>query len=193
MRPALRRQVIALAVALGVLVVVAVVQLRGRDNAAPAAPRTAPSNQASTGRGTGAQVPVTDVKLGELKKGESPYPEPRRNPFEFRAREEEPGPRLNGRGGRGGRGAGTPQPAPPPVPAGPPPLPPIPFRFIGYYGLPGGGGLMGVFSDGQGHTVPAKEGDIIDGRYRVLRVGQDSADVAYVDGRGRQSLRLSGQ
>ena len=30
-------------------------------------------------------------------------------------------------------------------------------------------------------------------RYRVLRVGADSLDLAYADGRGRQTIRLSGQ
>ena len=38
-----------------------------------------------------------------------------------------------------------------------------------------------------------KEGDIIEGRYRVLRVGTDSIDLVYADGRGRQTIRLSGQ
>ena len=41
--------------------------------------------------------------------------------------------------------------------------------------------------------VNGKEGDIIDGRYRLLKIGVESADLAYVDGRGRQSIRLSGQ
>jgi hypothetical protein len=38
-----------------------------------------------------------------------------------------------------------------------------------------------------------REGDLIEGRYRVLRVGADSLDLAYADGRGRQTIRLSGQ
>jgi hypothetical protein len=48
-------------------------------------------------------------------------------------------------------------------------------------------------SDGRGNVFYGKEGDIIDGRYRVLRVGPDSADLSYTDGRGRQTLRMSGQ
>ena len=50
--------------------------------------------------------------------------------------------------------------------------------------------------DGQAafaSTDEIKEGDIIEGRYRVLRIGTDSADLIYVDGRGRQTIRLSGQ
>jgi hypothetical protein len=38
-----------------------------------------------------------------------------------------------------------------------------------------------------------REGDIIEGRFRVLRVGVDSIELAYADGRGRQTIRLSGQ
>ena len=38
-----------------------------------------------------------------------------------------------------------------------------------------------------------KEGDIIDGRYRILKIGTESIEMAYVDGRGRQTIRLTGQ
>jgi hypothetical protein len=185
MTPAVQRQVAVLAALLAVLVVVAVVQLRG-GNPTPAAPRSTPSNQASGRGGAAAQVPVTDVKLDVLNKAESAYPKPERNPFQFRARQEAPA-------AGGGRPTQAPESVTPPVPPGPPPLPPIPWRFVGVAELPGGAGRVGAFSDGRGNTTWAKEGDIIDGRYRVLRVGPDSAEVAYADGRGRQSLRLSGQ
>jgi len=52
---------------------------------------------------------------------------------------------------------------------------------------------VSIMSDGRGNVFYGKEGDIIDGRYRVLRVGPDSADLSYTDGRGRQTLRMSGQ
>ena len=38
-----------------------------------------------------------------------------------------------------------------------------------------------------------KEGDIIDGRYRILKIGTESIEMAYLDGRGRQTIRLTGQ
>lgn len=41
--------------------------------------------------------------------------------------------------------------------------------------------------------MQGREGDIIEGRYRVLKVGLDTLEIAYADGRGRQTLRLSGQ
>jgi hypothetical protein len=41
--------------------------------------------------------------------------------------------------------------------------------------------------------MSGREGDTVDGRYRMLRVGPDSIEMAYVDGRGRQTIRMSGQ
>jgi hypothetical protein len=52
---------------------------------------------------------------------------------------------------------------------------------------------MAVFRDSGGDIVNGREGDIIDGRYRLLKIGVESADLAYMDGRGRQTIRLSGQ
>jgi hypothetical protein len=85
------------------------------------------------------------------------------------------------------------QPAPVPVPAGPPPPPPIPLRLIGMLNAPTQAGRVAVFSDGRGNTFNGREGDIIEGRYRLLRIGADNVEVAYTDGRGRQVIRLSGQ
>ena len=36
------------------------------------------------------------------------------------------------------------------------------------------------------------EGDVIEGRYRILRISADSVDLAYVDGRGRRTISLTG-
>ena len=38
-----------------------------------------------------------------------------------------------------------------------------------------------------------KEGDIIDGRYRILKIGTESIELVYLDGRGKQTIRLTGQ
>jgi len=80
---------------------------------------------------------------------------------------------------------------PPPGPVGPPPPPPITLTYIGL--LATAQGKVAVFRDNGGDIVNGKEGDIIDGRYRLLKIGVESADLAYVDGRGRQTIRLSGQ
>jgi hypothetical protein len=76
---------------------------------------------------------------------------------------------------------------------GPPPPPPIPLRYIGVIETPQQPGRVALLSDGRGGLMHGREGDIIEGRFRVLRVGVDSIELAYADGRGRQTIRLSGQ
>jgi hypothetical protein len=73
-----------------------------------------------------------------------------------------------------------------------PPLPPIPFKFIGL--VEGAAGTrIAVLSDSRGLVVHGGEGAIIDGRFRILAIGAETVDIAYADGRGRQTLRLTGQ
>jgi hypothetical protein len=76
---------------------------------------------------------------------------------------------------------------------GPPPLPPIPFKFIGLVEGATGTRRIAVLSDSKGLVVHGSEGTIIDGRFRILSIGSESIDIAYADGRGRQTLRLTGQ
>jgi hypothetical protein len=133
---------------------------------------------------------VGDVRLELLEGRSGTRGAPDRNLFRFEARRDLSAPRV-------ARGPARPAPAPaptgPPPPQGPPPPPPIPLRFIGYVDRPGNAPRVGVLSDGRGNVFNGREGDIIEGRYRVLRIGTDSADLIYVDGRGRQTIRLSGQ
>jgi hypothetical protein len=177
------RQWMLLAGLLLFFVVIVGYQTRSYDP--PATPARTPSNPV-TGRGaTPAQrtVPVTDVKLDLLQAKRQGVQEPERNPFRFKTRPAPPPPPPVTRN--------APPPTPAPVgPVGPPPPPPIPLRFIG---LIEGQPRVSVLSDGRGNVFYGKEGDIIDGRYRVLRIGPDSADLSYTDGRGRQTLRMSGQ
>ena len=79
------------------------------------------------------------------------------------------------------------------IPSGPPALPPIPLRYIGLLEAPAQAGRVAVLSDGRGNVFYGREGDTIEGRYLMLRVGPISADLSYLDGRGRQTIRLSGQ
>jgi len=136
---------------------------------------------------------VTDVKLDVLKPRSTTLPASTRNPFRF---SEAPVKVAADHDGSARRGTAAP---PPPVPAGPegppppPPLPPIQLRFIGLIEAPDQAGRVALLSDGKGGLMNGREGDIIEGRYRVLRVGADSLDLAYADGRGRQTIRLSGQ
>ena len=136
--------------------------------------------------------PVTDVKLDALKPKTTTLPASARNPFRF---SEAPVKVAAASSANPGRGAAAvlPTPIEPVGPPPPPPLPPIQLRFIGLIEAPGRAGRVALFSDGKGGLMNGREGDIIEGRYRVLRVGADSLDLAYADGRGRQTIRLSGQ
>ena len=88
--------------------------------------------------------------------------------------------------------------APDDEPAGPPPIapgaagpPPIPLRFIGTVDELARHLKLAVLSDGR-NVFYGREGDIIEGRYRILRIGVESIDMTYVDGRGQQTIRLTG-
>ena len=150
----------------------------------------APAPAATTGRAAvepAASMPATDVKLELLDSSRAGLGRSARNPFRFQPRPAPPPPRP------------TPAPAavPPrpsvPVVSGPPPPLPIPLRFIGLFDAPGQAGRVAILSDGRGNVFQGKEGDVIEGRYRVGRVTADSLELSYTDGRGRQIVRLSGQ
>lgn len=82
---------------------------------------------------------------------------------------------------------------PPAPPAPAPPPPPIPLKFVGLVEAGGKTGTVAVLSDSKGGVFYGREGDIIDGRYQLVKVSVEQAELMYPDGRGRQVLRLSGQ
>ena len=174
-----------------VLVAVAVViagVVFARRSETPAGTSVAPSNsRRASARAPQQSTPVADVKLELLKTARSRVEPSTRNPFQFKPKAPPPAPRPPAGADRGAPVVI----APPPVPQGPPPPPPIALKYIGV--LETAQGRVAVFRDGGGDIVNGKEGDIIDGRYRLLKIGVESADLAYVDGRGRQTIRLSGQ
>jgi hypothetical protein len=127
-------------------------------------------------------VPVVDLNLDRLRATAGSLKESERDPFRFRPKPPPPAPRVQ---------APPVVFAPPPVPTGPPPPPPIPLKFLGFVTI--AGQRVAAFSDARGNTFNGKEGDVLEGRYRLLRIGTDSVDVAYSDGRGRQAIRMTGQ
>ena len=66
----------------------------------------------------------------------------------------------------------------------------ITLKFIGT--MVRNGQRMAALSDGTGNVDYAVEGGIIGGRFRVLKIGEQSIEMAYLDGRGRQTIRLTG-
>ena len=170
--------------AAGVLLVrVALPDAGGNAPAGARAPRQPPA------AAPGGLPPLERVQLDALA---SPRPDPgapTRNPFAFGSRRAAaPSPPSRRPSDSGGVPASF--PPPPSMPAGPPPPAPIPLKFIGI--VERGAALrVAVLSDGR-HVLYGQEGDVLDGQYRIERIGLDSIDLAYTDGRGRQTIRLSG-
>ena len=183
MRLNVSRQLLLLG-ALAVAVAVVVMTRRADNSAGTSQARS--NGRSATTASAAAETSVADLKLELLKSDSSDLEPSTRNPFQFRSKPSVPAASAQ---------ASAAKPpvviAPPPVPQGPPPPPPIALKYIGV--LETAQGRMAVFRDNGGDIVNGREGDIIDGRYRLLKIGVESADLAYVDGRGRQTIRLSGQ
>jgi len=81
-------------------------------------------------------------------------------------------------------------PPPPPAPVGPPP---IGLKLLGVFIHPTDKRTMVTLKDPAGSMIfQAFEGDIVDGRYRVVKVGLQSVVVSYVDGSGQRTIGLTG-
>ncbi len=144
------------------------------------------SNPATGGRAEAApaRVAAPEVRLNALE-AERPKPsEADRNLFRFKPKPPPP------------RASAPPSTVSVPVaasgPPPPPPVPPIALKFIGTLELPARAKKVAVLRDEYGGVYHAAEGDTVLGQFRVLRIGAESIDVSYVNGRGRQTIRLGG-
>ena len=184
MAPKTRQQLVILGVLLAILLVVVVYNREADPVSATTVPTRLPvatrANPGST---------VEAVRLDALSRQRPELQAGNRNPFRFRAVAPPPPPAAAGPSGPGG--PGSPMAAGPPVPEGPPPPPPIALKFIGTVEQTPSRLKLAVLSDGR-NVFYGKEGEVIEGRYRIVRIGVESIEMAYVDGRGRQTLRLSG-
>lgn len=150
------------------------------------APSLAPSsNSAQAGGGPGGRTPAIapapDVHLPALE-DERPKPGPvSRDLFRFKPKA---APSTAPRETPLARPAPT---GPPP----PPPLAPIPLKFIGIVEAPDRKLKLAVLSDGR-DVFKGTEGQVIAGQYRLIHIGAESVEMSYLDGRGRQTIRLSG-
>jgi hypothetical protein len=176
--PGRRRQLISLALLVAVLAGLAWYRLR------PTAPAARASNPALRSSSTPDPLTLPEpVKLDrlELASGDA---EVGRNPFVFGARPAPPPPPPPV------YHAPAPVPIAPPVPEGPPP---IALRLNGLMEDPRTGRTMATLRDpASGTLFQVYEGDIVDGRYRVVKVGLQSVVVSYVDGSGARTLPLGG-
>ena len=179
-----RRRLILGAAVVGVVALVLWMQFGPASQTATVAPARARNSRPAA---TTAEEPVRPLRLDSLMANRSEPDDAERNPFRFKTREA-PAP---------SRAVGPitkePDPLPAPVvPSGPPPPPQIPLKFLGVV-VRQNGVTWAVLSDGKAPPVYGREGDIIDGRYRILKIGTESIELTYVDGKGRQTVRLTGQ
>ena len=118
------------------------------------------------------------LKLAELEKVPD-EPEAGRNPFRFGAKPAPPPPSL-------------PPPMPRPVEIAPPPPPPppqVPLKLTSVIDDPYGK-KRAFLVDASGSMFQAVDGDIVDGRYRLVKVEKASAIVEFYDGTGRKTIYL---
>jgi len=183
-----RRRELALAAAAVLLIAIAAWSMqRGTASLSVAAvpdgaalPNTAPRPKSP--------IPEVDLKALELAR-----PEPddsTRNPFRFKPKPAPPMPsaatiRQQQQAAAAAQAASE--------PSGPPPPPRIPLKYIGDMSDPKHSGKrIAILSDARG-TYYGREGDVVEGRYRILKIGVESIELAYLDGRGRQTIRQTGQ
>ena len=209
--------------ALAVIVGIQVLPLLGGSSPPPPAPiaatpaPTAPATAANTARrpagssrstagrtartptananGNGPLSGVEEVHLAKLQEKEPEPIDGHRNPFTFGAdpkvvkQQAEAAERAKQ---QAAIAAATP---PPPINTGPPPVPPPPpitLKFFGVVSAPGRVGKVAALGDGK-FVYHGREGEIVEGRYRIVKIGEESIQMEYVDGRGRQTIRLSGK
>jgi hypothetical protein len=144
--------------------------------------RQGPQGRTARNEQTAGAAEAPDVHLEALE-AERPKPESAgRDVFRFNSR---PAPRPV-----------APQSSRPvevaPKPTGPPPPPPITLKFIGIIDAGQSKKVVAVLSDGRGTPVYGSEGETVLGQFRILRIGTESIEMSYLDGRGRQTIRFTG-
>jgi hypothetical protein len=179
MLPERRRQflLVLLAVVLAAVIYVEWPQTADRATATSNRPGAAHPSAAASGS------TAPDVHLKSLEAEHTKPGDVERNLFKFRPKPSPPPARPTV--------AMPPQPVVPSGPPPPPPLPPIALKFIGLLET-GNAQKIAILSDGRGVPLYGKEGDTVLGQYKILHIGIESFELTYLDGRGRQTIRLSG-
>ena len=131
--------------------------------------------------------PADAVRLDALKASHDDPGQAGRNPFRFQPKAAPP-PKV----APAPVVTEAPRPTAPTGPTGPPPPAPIPLKFVGVLTRQSGVNWA-VLTDGKSPVMYGKEGDIIDGKYLIVKIGTESIEMTHADGRGRQVIRLTGQ
>jgi hypothetical protein len=177
-----RRPRTALLVLLGV-VVAGFVVMSLRDSAEPVVQTSNPSRPSQQAAAEKLDPEALDVRLEALKQPPPQPDETGRNPFRFKPKAAPVVPPTRPPSDKGVKPG-------PPVPPPPPPPPPIPLKFIGVTEAPSVGKIAAL-TDCR-HTVQGVEGEVIEGQYRIVKIGVESLVIEHIDGKGRTTLRMSG-
>lgn len=78
---------------------------------------------------------------------------------------------------------------PPPAPPPPPPPPPIPLKFYGFANKPGQ--PKSIFLAQGDDIFIGREGDIINRRYKIIRIQQNQVEIEDVLNNNRQAIPLT--
>jgi hypothetical protein len=158
--------------------------------------RATPSTQsAKAATGNAVLAGVEEVHLAKLQEKEPEPIDGHRNPFTFGPDPKVVKQQAEAAAERSKQQAIAAATPPPPVstgPPAPPPPPPITLKFFGVVTGPGRVGKVAALGDGK-FVYHGREGEIVEGRYRIVKIGEESIQLEYVDGRGRQTIRLSGK
>jgi hypothetical protein len=71
--------------------------------------------------------------------------------------------------------------------------PPIDLKYVGIVKRRAPSPPLAVIVNAQGRRCLLAAGDLLEGRYRILRVDENEIQVAYVDGTGQRTIRLTSQ
>jgi hypothetical protein len=179
-----RSRQIVLAVLSVVLVAIIAYQMWPDTSAAiPVAGSNRRANAPASGV-AGIDATELKVRLDDLKTARPEVEDAERNPFRFRPPPAPPAPPTPPPSNMSAIPPGPPQPPPPP------PIPPIPLKFMGTLERPGL--TLAALTDCKGFSYAAREGEIIDGRFRLVRIGVESVVLEYSNGTGRTTVRKSG-
>jgi hypothetical protein len=156
--------------------------------------RTTPAAQARARGGKQAAAaatggPADPVNLDALKASREDPSQAGRNPFRYQPKAAPPPPKVVPAQPVIDT---SPRPTAPTGPVGPPPPTPIPLKFTGLL-TRADGTKWAVLTDGKSPVMYGKEGEIIDGKYLIVKIGTESIEMTHADGRGRQVIRLTGQ
>ncbi len=189
------RRKLTAAIVLMVIAVVSVSYVFSRPQnpaaaAAPAVPK-APAARRQAGKRvavaavTAAESLDPTLRLGLLRSSEGvKYEGTGRNVFRAQAEESLPKPKESPL-----KDEKKQAPQPPP---GPPPPPPINLKFYGFANRPGETAKKIFLSEGDTIFI-ASEGDVVNRRYKVVKIGQNSVEIEDLLNNNKQTIPLSGQ